>query len=228
MLARLCSVLCALWFSTVATAKPAPPLPAPVDLSGFLREAPPCPSDASYCVGVVLHVVVKDGAPVATPAWFAGQLEVANTLFAPLKVGFTLQEARELPDTVLDIVTRADRNQLGRKRSVKAHANVYLVGSLADVDEIGHMLNGVHWRDTANKDRRWVILASTAWGLTLAHEFGHFFGLPHSSYDESIMNKSPRETPAPEDRIFAAPEVKKMEAESKRLFKAKELKQYKK
>jgi len=41
----------------------------------------------------------------------------------------------------------------------------------------------------------------------LAHELGHFFGLPHSKYPVSIMNKTPRDDPPHAERGFHAKEL---------------------
>lgn len=193
-------------------------------LAPFLTAPPSCPTAASSCFGVVLHVVIKDGAAVQTPEWIAGQFDRANLLFAPISVGFYLKEVAPLSSEKAEIITRSDRNVLGRKLFSRGVIHVFLVEKLADVDETDKWLNGVHWRDQSNREKRWVILASTAWSLTMAHEFGHFFGLPHSTYNESIMNKTPRETPAPEDRIFAEKETAIMTKQAKAMSKSKMLK----
>jgi Matrixin len=193
-------------------------------LAPFLLAPPSCPTATASCFGVVLHVVLKDGAAIQTPEWVAAQFEHANLLFAPISVGFYLKEVAPLSSDKAEIVTRSDRNALGKKRFSRGVVHLFLVEKLADVDEVGKWLNGVHWRDQGNRERRWVILASTAWALTLAHELGHFFGLPHSTYEESIMNKTPRETPAPEDRIFAEKETVIMKSQTKTMVKSKMLK----
>jgi hypothetical protein len=192
-------------------------------LEPFLTPAPSCPTEASYCFGISLHVVIKDGAPVQTPEWMTKQFDHANLLFSPISVGFYLKEVTALSSDKAEIMTRKDRNSLGKKTFSRGVIHVFLVEKLADVDEEGKWLNGVHWRDQANRERRWVILASNAWRLTMAHELGHFFGLPHSTYEESIMNKTPRETPAPEDRIFAEKETPIMKNATKTMLKSKML-----
>ena len=196
-------------------------------LAPFSMAPPSCPSEASSCFGVVLHIVIKDSASIQTPEWVAAQFERANLLFAPISVGFYLKEVAPLSSDKAQIITRSERNLLGRKLFSRGVIHVFLVEALADVDEAGKWLNGVHWRDQSNRERRWVILSSTAWSLTMAHELGHFFGLPHSSYEESIMNKTPRETPAPEDRIFAEKETVIMKSQTKVMTKSKMLKSHK-
>ena len=55
-----------------------------------------------------------------------------------------------------------------------------------------------------------VILSTQAWARTLAHELGHVFGLPHSTYPISIMNKSERKDPPPDQRTFDPKELAAM------------------
>ena len=94
-----------------------------------------------------------------------------------------------------------------------------MVRQLDDVDIIGNLLYGVHWRKRGDRSQRWIILsARDESGATLAHEMGHFFGLPHSTYDVSIMNKAPRPSPPWTERVFADPEQARMRRERDRML----------
>lgn len=209
-----------LLLSLSALAKEAPKEPT---LEGFSTGNSACPEAATYCFGIHLHMLVTDGAPAQSSDWIEEQLGHTNRLFAPISVGFYLQDVTALPSDKAEILTRQDRDLLGRKYFSRGGVHVFLVQKLADVDEEGKFLNGVHWRDRSDKSRRWIILASTAWSLTLAHEMGHFFNLPHSSYNDSLMNKKPRETPAPEDRYFVPQEEAIMKSNLKSMTKSKML-----
>jgi hypothetical protein len=169
-----------------------------------------CPTDTRRCFGIALHVVHIEGEPVQTPAWFALHVAAANRLFDPIGVGFEVVSVAEAPAEKADMITRKDRDLLGRREHSRGVIHVYIVRKLGDVDIPGEVIRGVHWRDRADTSRRWVILSSIASPLVLPHELGHFFGLPHSTYDVSIMNKTPRALPAWEDRLFAEPELTKM------------------
>lgn len=171
-------------------------------MRAFETGAPACPQAAKHCVGVIAHVVVEGDAPVQTPVWFAGQIAAANRLFATIDVGFEVTEVRTEAAERAAIDSRADRDRLGRGAHDPAVVHVWVVRRLADVDIAGDEIRGVHWRDRADLTRRFIILSSIAGDRTLAHELGHFFGLPHSKYPESIMNKTPRDEPPWELRGF--------------------------
>ncbi len=101
-------------------------------------------------------------------------------------------------------------DQIGKKIFHKGVAHIFVVRQLDDVDIAGEVIRGLHWHLRGDRSKRWIILSSIGGTVVLAHELGHFFGLPHSRYVESVMNKKPREAPTWEERIFAEPEVTKM------------------
>jgi hypothetical protein len=174
-------------------------------MKAFVTGAPAC--SEKHCFGIVAHVVVVGEAPVQTPAWFARQVEEANALFATIDVGFVVAEVRSVSDDLADIDSRAERDSLGKGEHDPHVVHVWVVRRLADVDIEGDEIRGVHWRDRREPTRRYVILSSIAMSRVLAHELGHFFGLPHSKYPVSIMNKTPRDDPPPSERGFHAKEL---------------------
>lgn len=165
-------------------------------MRAFVTGTPTCTADATRCFGIVVHVVVQDDeTPVVTPVWFAEQVSEANRLFADIDVAFEVVDVRSEPATLAKIESRSDRDHLGRDAHDPGVVHVWTVTRLADVDIEGDEIRGVHWRDRADTTRRFIILSSIAGSRTLAHELGHFFGLPHSTYAASIMNKTPRSDP---------------------------------
>lgn len=177
----------------------------------FVEGTGSCPAEAKHCVGIALHVVEVGDTPVQTPTWVYHHVAHANKLFAKISVGFEVVSIDALPAKKAKMETRTDRDHLGRKIFGRSVVHVFVVSRLADVDIEGEEIRGVHWRDRADTSRRWIILSAIGSPLVLAHEMGHFFGLPHSRYDISIMNKTPRPTPTWPDRVFAKPELRKME-----------------
>ena len=102
-----------------------------------------------------------------------------------------------------EIVTVADRDDLAASATPAEVVHVFVVAALADKDEEGAWIRGVHWRyggtRKALRGRRYVILSRIAGEDTLAHELGHFFGLPHSETDGNLM-KTGAATAAPSTR----------------------------
>jgi hypothetical protein len=97
---------------------------------------------------------------------------------------------------------------------------VFLVGPVDDVDVAGNFVFGVTWR-ARRSDRKYIILSAAALERTLAHELGHVFGLPHSTYAISIMNKTPRDQPPVDERTFADEEIAAMRPVLRRLLRDK-------
>jgi hypothetical protein len=178
-------------------------------LDAFVSGSGRCPEDVARCFGIVVHVVVEGGAPVQTPSHFAAHVADANRLFAPIGIGFEVVGVEAEAGARAEIVTRSDRDRLGADGFSRGVVHVYLVRELADVDVEGEVIRGVHWRYRPEPARRWIILSALASSLVLSHELGHFFGLPHSGFPNSIMNKKsalPWST-----RDFAEPELRRMQ-----------------
>ncbi|HEY8376066.1 MAG TPA: hypothetical protein VIK91_06230 [Nannocystis sp.] len=162
------------------------------DLSAYSQQTPRCAPDVPRCFGIHLHLVVDGGTPVQTVEWMSAQVAEANRRFATIDVNFEVVAADALPVSALEIDNRAERDALGDPHFTRGVVHVFVVGRLADVDIAGSEIRGVHWRFRKDRSRRWIILSKIAGPLTLTHELGHFFGLPHSGHDISVMNKTPR------------------------------------
>jgi len=182
----------------------------------MIKGLPGCDPSRAHCIGLQIHIAPD----VTTADWLATQLAGANRHFAPLGVGFQVVGADALPASAVHVESRGDRDELSIDRLGGKVVHVFLVGVLDDVDEPGAIAYGVTWH-RRNDQRKYVIVSAQALERTLAHELGHFFGLPHSSYAISIMNKSDRKEPPPAQRTFADEEVAAMKPELARLLKAK-------
>jgi hypothetical protein len=169
------------------------------------KAAPACDAARATCFELRLHVAPSDDGPVVTPDWIAAQVAVANRQFAAVDVGFRISGATVLPATASHLRTRADRNALAVDIGRRI-IDVFVTGALDNIDDDKPVF-GVTWRAGT---RKFIILAANARDLVLAHELGHVFGLPHSTYAISIMNKAKRATPPHEERRFADEELAAM------------------
>jgi len=196
------------------------PVPAdsPSDVSAFVDSTPRCAPAAAHCFGIHLHVVQTEGGPVQDVAWVTARIEQAQRHFALIDTSFEIVAADTLPASELEIDDRDERDALGHARFSRGVVHVFVVGRLADVDIDGNEIRGVHWRERGDRSHRWVILSKIAGSLVLPHELGHFFGLPHSTYDISLMNKTMRLTPLVSELTFAEPEVLRMRKHRDRML----------
>jgi hypothetical protein len=185
----------------------------------FQAAVPACPEGPKHCVGIEVFVTVEDGAPVQTPAWLAGEVKHLNELFAVIDVGFELAAVRFIGAEWAQVHSRADRDALGERARDPGVVHLFMVRRLDDVDIEGAILYGVHWRKREDRSQRWIILSDRDVSSTvLPHEMGHYFGAPHSTYEESIMNKAPRLVPAWPDRVFADAEEVRMRRHRDRML----------
>jgi hypothetical protein len=143
-------------------------------------------------VRVTLHVATIDGKPVAGEPWLTTQLARANDILAVTDVQVEEGRRTRLDDSEADIMTVAERHALGSRAERDGTVHVFVVRKLADKDKDGAFINGVHWRyrgaSRRYRGRRYIILAASAHADTLAHELGHFFGLPHVKAPDNLMS----------------------------------------
>jgi hypothetical protein len=187
-------------------------------LACFIDKTPPCPADRDRCVGLHVHVVVGPDGPVQSPAWLAAGLTHADWLFEPVGVGFQVIAVDAVGPEFLYVDTAEQRDAIGRPRFDRGVVHMFLVARLGDVDVPGEEIRGVHWRQRSNTDKRWIILSKIGSSVVPGHELGHFFGLPHSRYRDSVMNKRPRDQPPWDERVFVPEELAIVRAERDSMF----------
>lgn len=143
-------------------------------------------------VRVTLHVATIDGKPVAGEPWLTTQLARANEILAGTDVQVEEGGRAQLGEGEADIMTVAERHALGSRADRDGTVHVFVVRKLADKDKKGAFINGVHWRYRGGskryRGRRYIILSASAHADTLAHELGHFFGLPHVKTPDNLMS----------------------------------------
>jgi hypothetical protein len=152
-------------------------------------------STTSRGVPLSFAVAVEDGVPVRDAAWIDAQLGAMEGLYVPLGLRPVKVASRTLARTLVQgrassfvhMETRADRDSLADEARPGV-VNVFVVGTLRDVDEPSRMRRGVHWRNRKSVSLRYVILAAEAMPTVLAHEMGHYFGLGHSLVADNLMS----------------------------------------
>jgi hypothetical protein len=202
-----------LMLAVSATAHAAP------DLDAVIKNAPRCHASRAHCLGLAVHIAL-DPDSVATADWVTGQLERANAHFEKLDVGFQIVSVDALPASAARVENSKERDSFAPQ--VKGTViHVFVTGHLDDIDIAGAYIYGVTWR--APGDTKFIILSTMAWERTLAHELGHVFGLPHSTYPISIMNKAERKDPPLEQRRFDDKELAAMKPRIAWMLRAKKL-----
>jgi hypothetical protein len=191
----------------------------PAALEALVKAAPACEAARAHCVGIRLHVAVAadGGGLVAAPDWVALQVTTANRHFAPLGVGIQVVGAEALPEAAARIEDAQERSSLARLVAGTV-IDVFVTAQLDDIDVKDHVIRGVAWPAAGKK---FVIISTIAPDRVLAHEIGHVFGLPHSAYAISIMNKRQREQPPAEQRTFHPNELAIMREQLVRLLREK-------
>jgi len=186
-------------------------------LEALMKTAPRCDPARKHCLALRLHVAVGDAGPVAAADWVARQLQQANRHFAPLDLGFQVAGVTALPAAAARIEDAKERTELAPLVAGTV-IDVFVTAQLDDIDIKDGVIYGVTWPKGAKK---YIIISTMAWERTLSHELGHVFGLPHSGYAISIMNKSDRKEPPIEQRTFHPHELAVMRGQLQRMLREK-------
>jgi hypothetical protein len=153
-------------------------------LCATLAAAPPAPTLPTF--PLVFSSAADDaGRPLLVDEWLDEELDAAQTLFASFDVRFSHTRGPLLDAWLAHLETRADRDALAAHLQANV-VNVFVVGSLRDVDDPSQMRRGVHWH--APSGAHYLVVAATAPATVLAHELGHFFGNPHSHVVDNVMS----------------------------------------
>ena len=143
-------------------------------------------------VPVTVHVLTDDAGRAATDDEVAAWIATANERFAAADLTLVVTGTVELArDAVIDRV--AERHGLAGEAPKDGTVHVFVARGVADKDQAGAWLGGVHWRYAGGKrawrGRHYVIVSAEGARIdTCAHELGHFFGLGHRAEDDNLMN----------------------------------------
>jgi hypothetical protein len=195
--------------------------------SDYQALKPSCLDPSFQKIKIKVHMALitdkKSQKTIQNAQWLFAQISEANRLFARLSICFELLELVKLDDQYNELKTSHQRTSLGKSRIKIGQIDIFVVSRLADIDIKGEEIRGVHWRNPENrKGSRWIILSKIAGALVLAHELGHYFDLPHSEYEASIMNKKERSYPMSQ-RGFVDSEYEIMEKAKTRMLTDKHL-----
>jgi hypothetical protein len=125
--------------------------------------------------------------PARPPEWVEAHVEAVRTLLAPHGIAVT---ARSEPFTPArcEALSRQDRDGFAGHVEADGQVTVLVLPRVRDLDVPSYDLQGVHWRAGG---RRWLFLTARARPPVLAHEIGHFFGLPHDPRGGNLMTPGP-------------------------------------
>jgi hypothetical protein len=138
-------------------------------------------------VPISVAVATVGGAPVKDAAWIEERMAEPARLYNPLGIYFRKPELRPLGEQHAALETREDRDALGALWK-KGVVNVFVVSTLRDVDNKESLIMGVHWAPGGDLAHHFIIVAARASKTTLAHELGHYFGLPHKHVPDNLMS----------------------------------------
>lgn len=146
-------------------------------------------ASAPLVLPLAFHVVAEDGHPVVSEAFLRERLARANAIFERYGVSFQqIAAPSRLPASHALVVTRQQRDAFEMLAAPGA-IHCFVVRTLIDVDEPPRPRRGVHWRSSAGRRSRYIILSSIAEPDVLAHELGHYLGNPgHSATPGNLMS----------------------------------------
>ena len=186
-------------------------------LAGLVLAQASPPAAATTAFSLRVSIAVDDGGkPIADAAWLAAEIDAAEGLFEPFGVRFVKADGAPIDAHAAHVETRADRDALASH--VTPHViDVFVVGSLRDVDDPTQMRRGVHWH--APSGTHYLILVASAPKTVLAHELGHYFGNPHSPVPDNVMSYERTGAPV----FFDADQGKRIAARARAYVKSGEL-----
>ena len=155
-------------------------------LAAALAAPPPLSIALRIRVAECADAAGKRG-PTRPPEWVEAHVEAVRALLAPHGIAVTSRSEPFAPDRC-EALSREDRDGFAGHVEADGQVTVLVVPRVRDLDVPSYDLRGVHWRAGG---RRWVFLTGRARPPVLAHEIGHYFGLPHDPRGGNLMTPGP-------------------------------------
>jgi hypothetical protein len=129
---------------------------------------------------LTVHLATEDGSPVTTRADVAAWVERANQELRPYGIEVEVRAVRRMPAGWSSVTRWQARRALARYAPNDGTIHVFGISHLDEGARLGRRVRGL-------RGREYVIVTRDAPDTTLAHEFGHLFGLRHTTRDDNIM-----------------------------------------
>jgi hypothetical protein len=180
---------------------------------------------------VPLRVLVArcKGKSVRDAKWVREHLAAAAQILRPHAIRLKPHLESFQPESCVAL-DRAARHAFARHVPAEG-VTVLVVERVRDLDVPTYDLMGVHWRykgsDAALTGRRYILLTARARPPVLAHELGHYFGLPHDPAGGNLMTPGPSAPiwsdpeaikPKPMEPLFTAAQARRIRAAVRRLI----------
>jgi hypothetical protein len=137
---------------------------------------------------VAISVTSDENGAVVDRAWIDAEMAAAEKIYGPLGFHVKTHDVKSIGTELARIEDPRMRDRFA-SMVTQHELNVFIVRSLRDNEQVGVYRGGVTWDSHTTPSRRYIILAASAFGSTLAHEMGHFFGLqPHSNVHNNLMS----------------------------------------
>ena len=140
-------------------------------------------------LAVKLRVLVAAcaDAPIEPAAWVDEHVAAVRALYEPHGIAISVEHGTFAPARCAAL-RRAERDAFAAHVTMDGVVTVLVVPRVRDLDVPTYDLMGVHWRA---RGRRWIFLTARARPPVLAHELGHYLGLPHDPAGGNLMTPGP-------------------------------------